>query len=796
MFEELGALVRREQRWLTERITAQARRHGFDVDGPELLAGWEASVGGFLEPIDRAVAEPALLKRLDADTDYARHPLTAYGIAAARRHRGRGVSLPRFLGLLKYYRRAHVALLDHVGSEGDEREAFHDFLDGVFDLVEIGVVTEWSSLDRDAQLQELRRANRAAVGERLKYLTVFESVASPVIMLDGEDRIENANWAAMRTFASTRPSAALPGGAYYGGRLPRLLAGRVGELLAAAAEDRPAALDTVNGERHFRVTARRLLDVTGDRAGRVVLLADVTDYVSELAEARLVNRAKSAFVATMSHEIRTPLTGILGAAELLALDEERRVGGESATLTAIRASARVLLNLVDDVLDHARLQAGTIAARPSPVRLEGLLDAAAAAIAPRARSKGLTLTTRLAPSLDRTVEVDAAKLQRIVVNLLDNAVKFTERGEVRLEAGLDGGTLAIAVLDTGRGFDAKRLERLFEPFVQDPARGDDTLEGTGLGLAICRRLADVLGGTLEATSAPAAGTRFVLRVPVAAAAPGAGEPAAAIAAGDGAHVLLVEDNEVNRMVTEGLLAHAGFAVTAVTCAAAAVRAAEAATFDAVVLDLRLPDGDGVALTRRLRGRFPALPIVALTAYVGEEEEAASRRAGISAYLRKPTGLDLLGGTLRRLLRDGGSEPLLPAETVDRERLAGHFKVLGEVALRAIVQAFDRSGARALAAARALGAGEDTGGLDDALHALRGAAGQLGLDGIARRAASLEVAARSGDRVRLRRETAAFVGELRAARTALAATVDDLARRAARVPDAGGGRQSSSAERKT
>lgn len=782
MFEELGELVRREQGWLTERITALARRHGFDTDGPELAAGWEASVRGFLEPIERAVANPGLLRRLDAGTDYVGHPVCAYGIATARRHRGRGVALASFLALLKYHRRAHVALLEQAGVAGDRRDAFHDFLDGVFDLVEIGVVTEWASLDRDAQLSELRAANRAAVGERLKYLTVFESVASPVVMLDGADRIENANWAAMRTFASAVAAgdgAAVPGGAYYGGRLPRLLADRVGELLAAAAEDRPAALDTVRGERHFRVTARPLLDVTGDRPGRVVLLADVTDYVGELAEARLVNRAKSAFVATMSHEIRTPLTGIVGAAELLALEEERRLGAEGATVTAIRASARVLLNLVDDVLDHARLQTGTIVARPAPARLKGLLEAAVGAIAPRARSKGLALTTAIAPAVDRSVEVDAAKLQRIVVNLLDNAVKFTADGGVGLEADFDGAAVRIAVVDTGRGFDAQRLERLFEPFVQDPARGDDSLEGAGLGLAICRRLAEVLGGSLDATSAPGAGTRFVLRVPVApAAAPAAGER---MAAGAAARVLLVEDDEVNRMVTEGLLTHAGFAVTTAASAAAAVRAAETSTFDAVVLDLRLPDGDGVALTRRLRERCAGLPLVALTAYVGEDEEAAARRAGISAYLRKPAGLELLAATLRRLLRDGEVEPSLPADRVDRARLSGHFEVLGEAALRAIVGAFDRAGERALAAARAVETDVDDGELGEALHALRGAAGQLGLDGVARRAGALELAARSGDVALVRRDTAAFAGELRAARTALAATVDDLARRHPRAP---------------
>jgi CheY-like chemotaxis protein/HPt (histidine-containing phosphotransfer) domain-containing protein len=286
-----------------------------------------------------------------------------------------------------------------------------------------------------------------------------------------------------------------------------------------------------------------------------------------------------------------------------------------------------------------------------------------------------------------------------------------------------------------------------------------------------------LGGTLEATSAPGAGTRFVLRVPAAVVVP---ESTDAADARTGIRVLLVEDNEVNRMVTEGLLRHAGFAVTTATTTAEAVRASEAAAFDAVVVDLRLPDGDGVALTRRLRERFPTMPLVALTAYVGEEEEAAARRAGVSAYLKKPTGLEILDATLRRLVQADDAEPPLPPDRVDRERLAGHFKVLGEGTLRTIVRAFDRASERTLAAARAWQAGADTAGLDDALHALRGAAGQLGLEGIAQRAAALELAARDDDRRRLELETAAFAQDLRVARAALAATVDDLVRSAARA----------------
>lgn len=781
MFDELGALIRREQTWLTDRVKALAAAHGFDVEGPELAAGWAAAVCGFLEPFDRATVNPALVNRLDADTDFASHPLTAYGIAAARRHRARGVPLTRFLSLLKYYRRAHVALLDHAGIGGDVRERFHHFIDGVFDIVEIGVVTEWASLDRDARVVELRAANRAAVAERLKYLTVFESVASPILILDGDDRIENANWAAMRTFGTAPPAAAQPGSAYYGSRVPRLVVERIDELLSAAHEARPAVLETVRGERHFRVASRPLPDVTEARAGTVVLLADVSDYVSELAEAHLVNRAKSAFVATMSHELRTPLAGILGAAELLALDQEEHGGANAPTVAAIRSSARVLLNLVDDVLDHARLQAGQVEARAHPVNLRELLDAALGAIRQRAAAKGLRLTTAIEASADCILQMDAAKLQRIVVNLLDNAVKFTDRGVVGLEALVAGGELRIAVSDTGRGFEVAGVQRLFEPFVQDPARGADTLEGTGLGLAICRRLAEVLGGTLDATSAPGAGSRFVLRLPATAAPVEARRPAPATpAVTAGARVLVVEDDEVNRMVTAGLLGHAGIVVTVAATAAEAVRLTEGERFDAVVLDLRLPDGDGVALTRRLRERAPALPIVVLTAYVGEEEEAACRRAGVSAYLRKPTGLSVLVTTLQSLLPMHTVAPPAGGAALDRDRVAGHLAVLGEAALEAIVRAFDRAGDTALGAMRRARTERDLAAVVDALHALRGAAGQLGLDGVAERAAAIELDARAGDLVAVARERESFAGDLRRGRAALVATIDQLVRERGRL----------------
>ncbi|MFW5832813.1 MAG: ATP-binding protein [Pseudomonadota bacterium] len=775
----LQALVSTHQDWLAERIIAYAKAHGYAVDTPPLAYLWEASVCGLAEPLGAAVdATPAVRK----GTDYTRNPFTAFGIKEAQAHRRRGIALADFLGLLKYYRRAHVDLLDHVGLPLDARAEDRALIDTVFDLIEIGVSTEWAALDREARLAELQATNRALANDKVKYVTVFESLANPVVILDEAGGIERANLAAARVFEGSLPS---PGTVPYEGRVPDLLARQADRLRRAGEDGLEVELETAEGRRHFTVTARRLFDVTDRLNGRVLLLNDVSAYVTWREQAALVNRAKSAFLATMSHEVRTPLNGILGAVELLRVAPSSPAAVDA--LAAIEASADVLLRLVDDVLDHARLEAGAVDVQAEPLRLVDLARTAIAVVTPRAAGQPVEVRLDALPGADLRLLSDPAKLQRIMVNLLDNAVKFTAEGQVLLEVGATRERESrvralIRVSDTGIGIAETRLAQLFEPFTQADPSIQGTFGGSGLGLAICRQLARALGGEIEAASQPGAGSVFTFRVdlPMTEAPPSVEPAVDPLPDAGGLSLLIVEDNEVSRRVTAGLLEHAGHRVVTADTGARALQLVRRVPVDAVVLDLRLPDVDGLVLAGELRAvaarRRGRLPILAFTATVSDDGEAACRAAGIDAYLPKPSTLETIDAALRRIVqRAGASVPdrTSLAESIDRARLEGHVAVLGRATLATIVEGFGQSAKlaeRALVRVRTTG---DLAALVEALHALRGAAAQLGLVGLARTAGRLEAQAAGGQLAQVQAARLAFGHDLSRARAALEAIVAEL-----------------------
>jgi CheY-like chemotaxis protein len=487
----------------------------------------------------------------------------------------------------------------------------------------------------------------------------------------------------------------------------------------------------------------------------------------------------------MSHEVRTPLNGILGAVELLRLAPGSPAAAEA--LGAIGASADVLLRLVDDVLDHARLEAGSVEVRAEPLRLDELARTALAVVAPRAAGKPVAVSLKAEPGAELRLLSDAAKLQRIMVNLLDNAVKFTGDGEVRLAVGAtavgDGRFRAsIRVRDTGMGIAAGRLAQLFEPFTQADPSIQETFGGSGLGLAICRQLARALGGHIEAESQPGEGSvfRFRVELPLAEAVAEAEPPGDGLACDVSLSLLVVEDNEVNRLVTAGLLRHAGHRVIPAGTGAEALELLRRTPVDAVVLDLRLPDVDGLVLAGELRATRPRargpLPILAVTATAGDDREAACRAAGIDAYLTKPTTLETLERTLRRIVRRPGAgipQPLPVVESIDRRRLEGHLAVLGAVTLATIVDGFAQSAKRAEQALVRVRTTADLEAAVDALHALRGAAAQLGLVGLARASGRLEAAANAGQLAQVQADRLAFGHDLSRSRAALEAIVADL-----------------------
>jgi PAS domain S-box-containing protein len=449
----------------------------------------------------------------------------------------------------------------------------------------------------------------------------------------------------------------------------------------------------------------------------------------ESAEA--ASRAKGEFLAVMSHEIRTPLNGILGMANLVldtALTPTQR-----EYLDSLRLAAGSLLALVNDLLDFSKIEAGKLDLDPVPFELRGGLADTLRPLAIPAREKGLEVACRVAPAVPDSLVGDFGRLRQILINLIGNAVKFTPRGEVVLEVGLEGPVgeeidLRFAVRDTGIGIAPAKLETIFAPFEQADGSTTRNYGGTGLGLTISARLARLLGGTIRVESEPGRGSTFsfqvrmgVRRSPLEPARPPAAPPERA---GPALRILLAEDNKINQIVMTRTLQNEGHQVVLAENGREALDAVARETFDLVLMDVSMPVMDGLEATRLLRagerGTGRHLRIVAVTANVVKGDRDACLAAGMDGYLGKPFQMADLRAALRGEAR--GSPPrespsFDPAELL--HRLDNNRELV-----KSIVELFHVEGPNQLTAVRvALDAG-DAKGVERAAHTLKGAVALL------------------------------------------------------------------------
>ena len=375
-----------------------------------------------------------------------------------------------------------------------------------------------------------------------------------------------------------------------------------------------------------------------------------------LERAETANRSKSAFLANMSHEIRTPLKGVLGLADVLSrteLDDTQR-----ELVRTIVGSAEALNDLLGDLLDLSRLEAGKVEISHEPFSLGEMVVQTMALFEPSASAKGLTLRLDMASDADGSVIGDRGRLKQILTNLLSNAIKFTANGEVALSVGAvpagDGHRYTFQVRDTGIGFQSADADRLFARFEQLDGSVTRAYGGTGLGLAICRQLSRLMGGTLKAEGSPGEGAVFTLALWLAPAPASEDDGELEPAAPDAPQVLLAEDNPVNRQVVELMLGALGAQVTSVCDGRQAVDAMEHEAFDVVLMDLQMPVMDGLSATRAIRAREhetrrPRTPIVVLSANVMPEHLAASAAAGADDHIGKPIRAETLIGAIARAL---------------------------------------------------------------------------------------------------------------------------------------------------
>ncbi|GAA4249722.1 hybrid sensor histidine kinase/response regulator [Azospirillum formosense] len=486
------------------------------------------------------------------------------------------------------------------------------------------------------------------------------------------------------------------------------------------------------------------------------------------------SRAKGDFLANMSHEIRTPMNAILGLSHLaLRAGPPPRQRGY---LTRIRASATALLGIINDILDVSKIEAGMLTLERVPFDLSAVLDMVAGTAALSAEEKGLALRLEIAPDVPTALLGDPLRLGQVLLNLVNNAVKFTESGSVVLgvtaaerTAGETEAELRFAVRDTGIGMTAEQVARLFQPFAQADSSTTRRYGGTGLGLAISRRLAVMMGGGIVVDSAPGLGSTFRFTVAVgvqdgaATALPAAlADPGLAGLQVDeplrGLRVLVADDNAVNRLVARELLEDAGLAVTAVGSGGEAVRLAlePGAGYAALLTDVQMPDMDGFAVARAIRRQCSPdrLPIIAMTAHALEEERRRCLDAGMDDHIAKPVEPHRLVAVLNRWLKPFGRPRTLPvAKAAEMDaglpdslegfvlapalaRMNGRAGTLR----RTILDFLDRYGDAPVRLEHLRRAGDGP-ALERYAHGLRGSAGTVGAMAAGAAAAALELAAR-------------------------------------------------------
>jgi signal transduction histidine kinase/CheY-like chemotaxis protein len=381
-----------------------------------------------------------------------------------------------------------------------------------------------------------------------------------------------------------------------------------------------------------------LMDVTDVRAREAAL-------IDAKLRAEAAADAKAEFLANMSHEIRTPLTAINGFSNLLG-ELEDLPPEAGLYVRRVKTAGMTLLTVVNDILDFSKLEAGHVVLSPQPFDLAPFLEDVMALFADQAQAKGLGLSLDLDSGAPAALEGDANRIRQVVVNLVSNALKFTEAGEVRVGVRHVDGLLFVSVRDTGCGVPEAKRDSLFQRFFQADGSISRRYGGTGLGLSICKGLVELMGGAIAMEPAPEGGSIFTFHVPADQAAP----VAAALAERAGpvacARILVVDDVAVNRELVRAMLQAVGHEVSEAAGAAEALRLTACERFDLILMDLQMPQVDGFAAARAVRAQDSAnrdTPIIALSADVLPEHVDAAIRAGMNGHIGKPISpVELLG----------------------------------------------------------------------------------------------------------------------------------------------------------
>ncbi|MBA7572574.1 Sensor histidine kinase RcsC [subsurface metagenome] len=651
-------LVHNEDLLIT-RILHYIKKHDHSEFSLTSHDSWHLSVRGITESLILAAKNIRTLSpKLNPDADTGNDPILHYGMLQVQKLRQKGIKLGKFLELLNYYQLSFNDLTYSSCYSEEEKKCFRFFTERCFRRMETGYVKAWNNTFSINNLEEAPRTNAVIDDNSNDYLIVFESLVTPIILTDANNKIINFNLSASKLFADLKVNI-LPGTENsFSSWSFKSIQNKVEELIESSLDELnfESSFETDQGTRYFQILLNKIIDANNKLKGVVIMIEDRTERNDteksmQLAKNRAeeTDRLKTAFLVNMSHEIRTPMNAIIGFTELMLngkfADEERK-----DYLKLIRKSSNDLLNIIEDVIDIAKIESQQLRIKYKICNPYELIHDLKTVFQETLRRYGTNQKVKLLVDVDENEKkflfyIDDERLKQVVSNLLNNAAKYTNKGFIKFGyKRVDQSNLLFFVRDSGIGIPEKMRERIFERFVQLDQDGENAMGGTGLGLAISKNIINLLGGKLWVESVEGKGSDFFFQLPIK-------EVPKNIkhtindkddqnldfeSDWSNKRILIAEDDQINFQYLKEVISKSGAEILWARSGIEAINIAEVEEkLDLILMDIKMPEIDGIQATRYIKKIRPQVPVIAQTAYAMENDRIKCLNAGCSAYIPKP-----------------------------------------------------------------------------------------------------------------------------------------------------------------